>query len=362
MVRPIQLSPTLIVGAGLVGASIGLALRETGVDVHLADAVASHARVAESLGAGTTDPIEPSEVRFVVVAVPPASVADVVAAALHRYPRAVVTDVGSVKSTILADLRGRPGLPLERYVGSHPMAGSHHAGPLQARGDLFHDRIWVVTPHDTAAAAGVLKVQELARSCGARVVTLGPAHHDEAVAEVSHVPQLLSSLMGGILNDVPVEHLRLAGQGLRDVTRVAGSDPALWRQIIGANRNAVRNLLHDVQDELARLVDILDGDEAQVEDGVEEFLEWGRQGVRQIPGKRGAASMDFASVVIEIPDTPGALAKLFADIGEAGYNVEDVSIEHDTERERGWLNVHVDHDKAVGLEQIMESQGWTLRR
>lgn len=359
--KPIELSPTLIVGSGLVGASVGCALTAAGVRVHVTDAVPAHAVVAASRGAGTVEPVDPAAVRLVVVAVPPAHLADEVAAALQAFPRATVTDVGSVKGTIINDLRARRGLKLRRYCGGHPMAGSHHAGPLTARADLFVDRTWVVAPHDTAAAAAVLDVQELARLCGARVVTLGPAHHDEAVAEVSHVPHLLSAVMAAQLHDVPPEHLRLAGQGLRDVTRIAGGDPALWVQIISANREAVRVLLTDVRDSLSELMGILD-DEARIGAGeLERFLGVGRSGTRLIPGKHGAPAREYAQVSVEIPDAPGALARLFADIGEAGFNVEDVSMDHDDEREVGWLNVQVAPERAAELEATMTAEGWTVR-
>lgn len=358
--RPIDLSPTLIVGTGLVGASVGCALTAAGVRVHLSDRVHAHAIVAASRGAGTTEPVDPAEVRLVVVAVPPAHLADEVASALKTYPKATVTDVGSVKGTIIADLRARKASGLRRYVGSHPMAGSHASGPLTARADLFADRTWVVAPHDTASAHAVLDVQEVARLSGAQVVTLGPAHHDEAVAEVSHVPHLLSVVMGGQLHDVPSEHLRLAGQGLRDVTRISGGDPRLWRQIIAANREAVVALLTDVRGSLDDLIGILDTDE-RTDAELEAYLDWGRSGTRLIPGKHGAPAIDFARVTIEIPDAPGALGRLFADIGTAGFNVEDVAIEHDAEREVGFLSVQVAPDAAAGLEKTISEAGWIVR-
>jgi prephenate dehydrogenase len=117
-----------------------------------------------------------------------------------------VTDVGSVKGTVLAALR-HSGADLARYVGSHPMAGSQRVGPLTANADLFVDRTWVITPHDTSAAHAVLDVQELARLCGCRV-TMGP-RTTTAVAQVSHVPHLVRS-MAGRLTELPPEHLRFA--------------------------------------------------------------------------------------------------------------------------------------------------------
>ena len=350
-----NLSPTVIIGTGLVGASVGCALVRSGIEVHLSDAVSSHARVAASRGAGTVAPVAPELVRLVVVAVPPGALADVIASALHDYPNATVTDVGSVKGTILADLRRR-GLDLARYVGSHPMAGSQHVGPLTAQADLFVDRTWVITPHDTSSAHAVLDVQELAQRVGARRVTMGAAHHDEAVAQVSHLPHLVSVLVAGSLTRVPAEHLRLAGQGLRDVTRIAGSDPKLWQQIVTANAAAVRHELTELQADLARLVDALDDP-----DQVARMLRRGRQGTRALPGKHGLASVDYAHVVVEIPDAPGALARLFRDIEAAGVNVEDVSIDHDLDREIGYLSVQVAPDRANGLEEAMVADGWTVR-
>ena len=178
-----------------------------------------------------------------VVAVPPRAIADVVGESLQSYPSATVTDVGSVKAGVLDALWERP-VDLTRYVGSHPMAGSHHSGPVTADGDLFVDRTWVVTPHRKSAEASVEDVVALVRACRARLVTLDVDDHDAAVARVSHLPHLVSVLMAGHLTTVPGEDLVLAGQGLRDVTRIAGSDPGLWQQIVGANATAVlRELL-----------------------------------------------------------------------------------------------------------------------
>jgi len=352
---PIDLSPALVVGTGLVGASVALALTRAGVTVHLSDRTSSHARVAASLGGGSTSRPDPDGVRLVVVAVPPDALAAVVEESLAAYPHATVTDVGSVKGTVLAALRAR-GLDLARYVGSHPMAGSQKLGPLTASADLFIDRTWVVTPHDTSAGHAVLDVQELARLCGARRVTMGAAHHDEAVAQVSHLPHLVSALMAATLTRVPTEHLRLAGQGVRDVTRIAGSDPELWRQIISANRAAVRLELAALQEDLATMMDALDDP-----DRIAGLLERGREGTRALPGKHGLAAVDYAQVVVEIPDEPGSLARLFRDIEAAGVNIEDLSIDHDADREIGYLSVQVSPSRAGDLRTAMTDAGWTLR-
>ena len=256
---------------------------------------------------------------------------------------------------MLAALRAT-GADLARYCGSHPMAGSQKAGPLTARADLFVDRTWVITPHDTASAQAVLTVERVAELCGARLVTMAAQHHDEAVGQVSHVPQLVSALVGGGLLDLPPEHLRLAGQGLRDVTRIAGSDPRLWQQIIAANARAVRVELEELHSSLGELIAVLDDP-----DEVRAFLERGRQGVRSLPGKHGSSPATWVAVVVEIPDAPGALAKLFADIEAAGVNVEDVTIDHDLERQVGWLAVQVEPASATRLARALTDAGWFVR-
>lgn len=355
-----SVSPALVIGAGLVGASVGCALTEAGGLVHLSDLSSSHARVAAGLGAGTVDPPQAAQVGLVVVAVPPAALASVISAALLNYPNAIVTDVGSVKAGVLHQLWGS-GADLSRYVGSHPMAGSQRTGPVTARADLFVDRTWVITPHRRSAPAGVEVVRELIKLCRAREVVMDVEVHDAAVARVSHLPHLMSVLMAERLTEMSHDQLDLAGQGLRDVTRIAGSDPDLWLQIIGANAVALLPELRAVQDQLGRLIEAVDGPTPDRDVGVRAHLERGLAGTRRIPGKHGSAPTDYSHVVIEIPDAPGALARLFAEVGAAGVNVEDISIEHDQNREVGYLDLAVTPDHAAVLVTGMQSYGWQAR-
>ncbi len=361
-----DLSPVVLIGAGLVGASIGQALTAAGAKVHLRDLLPAHARVAASLGAGSVEPPAATEVRLVVVSVPPKAIARVVSESLTDYPHATVTDVGSVKAPVLHEIWKQTG-DLSRYVGSHPMAGSQHSGPMTARHDLFVDRSWVVTPHRRSAPESVRRVQALVAACHAVGVVMDVDDHDAAVARVSHLPHLVAVLMAGHLADVPAEHLRLAGQGLRDVTRIAGGDPDLWDQIVATNAGAVVPELKALHAQLGRAI-------AAVEDAgtgrtpgrnpggeLHGLLQRGVDGTRRIPGKHGAAATAYVSVVVAIPDTPGALARLFADVGDAGVNVEDVAIEHDLVRQVGYLALSVTPDQEAGLTATMRSRGWDVQ-
>jgi prephenate dehydrogenase len=347
----------VIVGTGLIGASIGLALTAAGYRVHLQDRTTSHARVAAGLGAGTLEDPERDTVDLVVVAVPPGAIAQVVLDSLQTYPAATVTDVGSVKAGVLAALWTR-GVDLGRYVGSHPMAGSQHSGPLTANAELFDGRTWVITPHRRSQHGAQQEVAALVQACRARPVVMDVDDHDAAVARVSHLPHLMSVLMAGHLNEVPHDDLLLAGQGLRDVTRIAGSDPGLWEQILAANAAAVLAELRHVSEELAGMIRSLEA--APTTDGLHEQLARGVAGTRRIPGKHGAAPATYRQVVVEIPDTPGALGRLFAEVGAAGVNVEDIAIEHDQAREIGYLALAVSPEQADGLVAAMVAGGWVV--
>lgn len=351
--------PVLVVGAGLLGTSIGLALRRRGVDVALADLSTENVRIATGLGAANVAADDSADPALVVVAVPPDALAAVVAEAL-RDTDAVVTDVGSVKAapyTAVADAVNAD--QLARYVGSHPMAGSERSGPLAASASLFDGRPWAITAHGTADPAAVALVTALAEACGAAPVAFSPEEHDAAVARTSHLPHLLAALVAGRLTDAPRSHLALSGQGVRDVTRIAAGDPALWQQIIAGNTPAITALLHEVRDDVDTLLLALDrGDRT----AVSTLLDRGVAGTAVIPGKHGGPSVAEASVFVAVPDHPGELARLLADAGEIGVNIEDLRIDHDPGRPVGLVELFVAAGSVEHLLASLEDRGWTTQR
>src|SRR6478735_12588798 len=245
---PALTGPVEVVGAGLIGTSIALVCSRLGIEVVLRDTAEENVRTAHGLGAGRAARPE-DRPQLVVVAVPPAVVGDAIVDALARTD-AVVTDVGSVKAAPSEEVARRVGPDdLGRYVGSHPMAGSERSGPLAANATLFDGRPWAVTPHPGAQVGAVELVEELVELCGATKVWLTPDEHDRAVARTSHVPHLLATLVAARLAEAPEQHLALSGQGVRDVTRVAAGDPALYGQIVTANADAVLGLLGEVRGE-----------------------------------------------------------------------------------------------------------------
>jgi prephenate dehydrogenase len=349
--------PVLVVGAGLLGTSIGLALRRRDVDVALRDLRDEHLTIATELGAANTDAagVRP---QLVVVAVPPDHLAEQVAQALGECD-AVVTDVGSVKGAPLADVRRLAPEGVPRYVGSHPMAGSERSGPFAASAALFDGRPWAVTPHESADPAAVAVVEDLARACGATPVTFAPEEHDRAVARTSHLPHLLAALVAARLADAPREHLALSGQGVRDVTRIAAGDPGLWQQIIAANTAALADLLRDVRADVDHLITALSGGDRAA---IAAVLGRGVTGTAAIPGKHGGPSRAETTVFVAVPDHPGELARLLADAGEIGVNIEDLRIDHDPAREYGLVELSIAADAADHLVGSLESRGWTAHR
>jgi len=358
--------PVLIIGSGLLGASIGLALTALDVPVRVRDASPVAEALARDIGAGEVDCASAPEPALVVVATPPDVTAGVIGSALHMYPSAIVTDVASVKGIILEELSELAELDLSRYVGSHPMAGREKTGAAAATGELFAGRPWVVCPHDRSDPQAELAVRHLAADLGASPVTMTAAEHDHAVSLVSHVPQLVSSLVAARLVDAPETALGLAGQGLRDLTRIAASDPKLWTAIITGNAGAIREILRAVRDDLDGLLNALD---RGAEDGplavgamhtIAAVMSAGNDGVSRIPGKHGGRRKRYTEVVVLVPDKPGELGRLFTEVGEIGANIEDFSMEHSPKQKVGMANVSVLPAVAEELETELTNRGWRV--
>ncbi len=360
-----QAERVLIIGTGLLGTSLGLALSQAGRKVQLDDIAADavSAAIARGAGTGLATNYAPD---LVVVAVPPAATAAVMAAALSAYPNATVTDVASVKTGPLAELR-RLSADTNRVVGGHPMAGREVSGPAGATADLFEGRVWVVTPLPESEPVRVAQVCEIVRACGGSLIELTPETHDRAVALTSHAPQMLSSLLAGLLDDVAPEDVAVSGQGLRDLTRIAGSDPQLWTDILGANASEVAAVLAQLGERLTQAVSTLNelatpsGLSAAARNDLETLLVKGNSGKAKIPGKHGVGTNAFATVVVSIEDRPGELGRLFAAIGDAGVSVEDVRIDHAMGRPTGLVEIAVSPPAAVALSAHLSESGWRLR-
>jgi prephenate dehydrogenase len=351
-----------IVGTGLIGTSLGIALSRRGHTVTLADPSPTAVALARDLGAGVlADSAEDPE--LVVVAAPPDVAGAVVADELRRWPDAVVTDVASVKVAVLRAVESAGG-EVARYAGSHPMAGRERSGAVAARGDLFDGRAWVVVPHAGSAERTVALVTRLGTEAGGTVSVMSPEEHDAAVAVVSHVPQVAASLVASRLRSIPEAAAGLSGQGIRDVTRIAASDPQLWTQILAGNAPAVRRVLGDLRDELTEVIGALqhleEGDGVGAREVLARVVAHGNTGHDRIPGKHGAAPTTYAVVTALVPDRPGELARLLHDVGDAGVNLEDLHLEHGLGQPFGLAEISVLPAVAERLSAELQARGWQL--
>ncbi|MEV0642159.1 prephenate dehydrogenase [Streptomyces sp. NPDC050619] len=357
----------LVIGTGLIGTSAGLALTQRGVVVHLADHDHEQARTAAALGAGIDEAPE-GPVDLAIVAAPPAHVAAVLADAMRRGVARGYLDVASVKGGPRRELEAL-GLDLSSYIGTHPMSGRERSGPLAATADLFEGRPWVLTPTRDTDTEVLNLALELVSHCRAVPVVMDADAHDRAVALVSHMPHLVSSMVAARLEHAEEAAVRLCGQGIRDVTRIAASDPGMWIDILSANPGPVADLLADVSADLDETVRALralqSSDEAKRGEGtigIQDVLRRGNAGQVRVPGKHGSAPRDYETVAVLINDQPGQLARIFADAGRAGINIEDVRIEHATGQQAGLVQLMVEPQTAPVLSAALRERGWSIRQ
>lgn len=357
----------LVIGTGLVGTSAALALAGRGIKVHLVDHDPESARTAAALGAGTEEPPE-GRVDLAVVAVPPAHTATVLATTMSSDVARGYLDVASVKGGPRRELEAL-GIDLTPYIGTHPMAGKERSGPLAATADLFEGRPWVLTPTRDTDTEVLNLALELVALCRAVPVVMDADAHDRAVALVSHTPQLISSMVAARLEEADETAVRLCGQGIRDVTRIAASDPRMWVEILSANPGPVADVLAGVAADLEETVRALRGLQSGDEDkrregteGIQDVLRRGNAGRVRVPGKHGAAPSAYEIVAVLISDRPGELAGIFADAGRAGVNVEDVRIEHATGQQAGLVQLMVEPSAALALSAALRERGWSIRQ
>ena len=333
-----------IIGTGLLGASVGMAARATGVaEVIGVDTDRRELRAARARGAltGTAASVEGAAGRadLVIAATPVSALADVLARAHKANSAAVLSDVGSTKSHLLDELAALS-TDLGRVIPGHPMAGSEERGAEAARTDLFHGAAWVLTPAAHVDHQALRRLTGFVRGLGGRPLILDPELHDQVVAFASHLPQLAATaLMGAVAQvEAPAALRSLVATGFRDTTRVAASDPDLWVDICSTNAPSIVAALDALAGRVAALRDLIaSGDRA----GLHEQLAAARSARLRIPTKPGSSPRGLRELVVHIADRPGSLAAVFRVLCPAGMNVEDLAIDHELQGGGGALRVWV---------------------
>jgi len=322
-----------VIGLGLIGGSIALGLRRRGWKVSGSDLKSELEITALERGIIDTAGLD-SSAAITFVATPVMEIASGITTALERTS-GLVTDVGSVKSLLVDEF------PDERYIGSHPMAGSELDGLDGADPDLFIGAVWIVTPREGVADARFAELASVIRELGADVVALPAKHHDELVATVSHVPHLAAATLMNVAQKHSTEHaavLRLAAGGFRDMTRIASGNPNIWLDICETNRPAIVESLTDLIEGLEKIRSVVaESDRSRLL----EILTAARNARASLPA-RSLTAENLIEVRIAIPDRAGAAAEVFTLAAELGVNIFNFEIIHSVEGSQGVLVVVVE--------------------
>ena len=347
-----SLTHVRIVGAGLIGTSIALALRAKGVKVTLCDSDKRAQSLARDL-MGDENGDEAGIEELCIIATPPNFIAAVIHAELSRNPRLRVMDISSIKTKPLEDV-SNIGFDLSLFAPTHPMAGREVSGPQSARGDLFQGRPWILCLDGVNPDLSQM-VREVIRSCGAIALDRTVGEHDQAVALVSHLPQMVASLLASQLITGQGSELELAGAGLRDTTRIAESDSALWAQIFAGNSASLRPLLISLQNDLSHAIENLEDPAAMA-----QLISNGQKGRAMIPGKHGGKARNYIYLDIVIDDKPGQLAAIIEACAAAKVNIEDLAIEHTPGQQTGLITLAFSPEDSAVVAAHLEKEGWKV--
>ena len=345
-----------VVGGGLIGTSIALGLKREGYLLSIEDEYPEAEIIAQGLIGQV--PIDKGgvipEPDLVVIATPILTIPTLVKEYATRYPASTLIDIGGLKSEVLAEIENFPAIAA-RFCATHPMAGREISGALAARGDLFEGRIWIYTPTSQTSNLALVRALELIDALGGKSVKLDPVEHDQAIAGISHLPQIVSSLLSATLLELSDRDISLAGQGLRDVSRLAASNSDLWAQLLHSNSKAVVEFLGIYAGYIEDLSISLQNDDLRK---TQEILELGRENHRRIPGKHGGAKRDYWYLPIIIEDKPGQLAKIFDTCALVFANVEDLTIEHTPGQESGLVTLALSKGDSYKVFNQLTLDGW----
>ncbi|MBV8065131.1 MAG: prephenate dehydrogenase/arogenate dehydrogenase family protein [Actinobacteria bacterium] len=340
-----------IVGTGLLGTSVALAARRAGVgsvrgwDIDPAVLRGSAVERASSLA----DAVDGAE--LVVVSVPVGALAETVRAVLAAAAEATVTDVGSTKRALAS-------VDDPRFVAGHPLAGGATGGPARASADLFDGAIWFLTPSPVAAADRIDVVERFVTAIGARTVRLDPAEHDRLLAVTSHLPHALANLLMRAVARTGDDALNYAGASLREMTRVAGANAAVWADIFVDNGDLIASALAELGSELDEIERAVRAGER---DAIEAWIGSAASArTRMLEYAYRTEAKMLNRIRVRVPDKPGVLARITQTLGAAGINIEDFELRHVSPEYGGVLVILVSGgDNAELARTLLRREGYS---
>ena len=339
-----------IIGTGLIGGSIGAALRRRGWVVTGYDLVGERADQAVELGVVDQAGRDP-EADVVFVATPARAVGPAVSEALAMHPRAVITDVAGVKSPVVAQVSD------PRFVGGHPMAGSEQEGVDGSDPEMFEGATWVLTPAPHTDPQAFTTVRSVVSSLGANVVELPAQRHDDMVAMVSHVPHLTAATLMNLAADSALEHgtlLRLAAGGFRDMTRIAAGEPTIWPDVCFENRDGILEVLDRLLTALTSVRSVVASSDR---DQLLALLERARHARVNLPAGVPSAD-DTVELRVPVPDRTGVIAEVTTLLTEMGVNIYDFEIAHSAEGERGVLVMVIRESASAAVRDALHTRDY----
>jgi prephenate dehydrogenase len=288
-----------------------------------------------------------------IIATPSDFIAEVIQIESSRNSQLRVMDISSIKTKPVHDV-SRIGFDLSLFAPTHPMAGREVSGPQSARGDLFQGRPWILCLDGVDPELSQL-VRDVVSRCGAIALDRTVGEHDKGVALVSHLPQMVASLLASQLVAGQGSELELSGAGLRDTTRIADSDSGLWAQILAGNSASLKPLLISLQNDLSHVIENLDDPAA-----MSQLISNGQKGRAMIPGKHGGQARNYTYLDIVIDDKPGQLAAIIEACAAAKVNIEDLAIEHTPGQQTGLITLAFSPEDSVTVAAHLKKEGWKV--
>jgi prephenate dehydrogenase len=362
-----QTTVLTVVGTGLIGGSLGLACRKRGLVDRVVGFDIRTDRLNRALERGAIDEAAPTALdsvrgaNVVVIATPVRSIPSVFAEVARGLdPLTIVTDVGSTKVGVVGEIE-RVAPPHVRFIGGHPLAGGEQEGIEEADPELFSGSLWILTPTKRTDPDSYRRLVQFLGGLHTRVLSLEAHRHDELMALVSHLPQLLSSVLMGFAIDAVAKEAGLpliTAGGFRDMTRVAASSPDLWVDIVRENNEALAEVLGRFGTELGRVRRLI---ETRDWEGLRDVLVAAQKARRQLPPKPGLEPSQLVELMVPVPDRPGVLAEIATTVGEAGINIEDIDIIHSAGGGRGMLRLSVSGEAvARRATEAIEAKGFPV--
>ncbi len=355
----------VVVGVGLIGGSLGLALKRSG-RVGVVRGVSRPQTLKEAEAVGAVDESYPYQklqgalqgADLLVLATPIKRILSLLEelGGLSLPAGLVVTDVGSTKSLIVREAERL--LPPEvHFIGGHPMAGSEKRGVQAADPFLFQNAIYVLCPPERADPQVVEQLGDLLESTGARVFVMNPEDHDRTVAAVSHLPQFLAvALVNFAAREGGPNALKLAAGGFRDMTRIASSPFSVWRDIVATNESAIRDALRRFASEVANLADDWKPER------LGEFFDSAALIRSGIPQDSKGFLRPLAELLVVVEDKPGVIAKIATALADRGINIRDIEVLKVREGEGGTLRLAFENEQlSEQARLILTDLGFSVR-